>query len=260
MGAQYEFNRSLMAYATVARGYKGPQIALGDQTVPGTIPRVIRPEIPMSYELGVKATAFHGRLSSDLSLFYTKVHDFQGQLCTPAAFGLTCNPQNIGTVVSKGVELNAFARPVRGVSLNAGVIYNPVKYPNGFLGQDGSDLTGAQLIAVPKWKFTAAGEYALQVTSSKQLFFGVDSVYKSSLLLAASTDPNVILPGHWILGGQAGVRGASDRWSISLFARNVTNNHEPAIRYQNFPDPGSYGDISTFTAFRQIGISADIRF
>ena len=262
-GAQYEFNRRLMTYVTISRGYKGSQVALGDLTVAGNVPKVIRPEIPTNYEAGLKATMMGGRLALDLSAFWMDLKDYQGQLCTPnSAGGLTCNPQNISNVASRGIEFNLSGRATRELTFNAGLIWNPVTYPAGFLGQDGSDLSGRQLQAAPLWKGTLSAEYARSITQRVDGFLSGDVVYKSSLRVAASTDPNLTWGPHATLGGRIGIRSADGRWSAAIFGRNLTGNREPVLRYANFPDgsTGSYGQILTPAAFRQVGLQVDAKF
>jgi iron complex outermembrane receptor protein len=263
LGPQYQFDKDLMAYATVSRGYKGPQIALGDPSVAGNQPTVIRPEIPTNYEAGLKATLMDGRLLADVSAFYMNLKDYQGQLCTPnAGGGLNCAPQNIGKVVSKGVEVNLFGQPVHGLSFNTGLIYNPVTYPKGFLGQDGTALGGEQLANAPEWKFTLSGEYRHAVHGDIEGFVAADSVYKSDVRYAASTDQNLTFDAHWTVGGRLGVRDPDKGWTAAIFVRNLNNSHEPVVRFANFPDgsTGSYGQLLTPQSFRLVGLSLDARF
>jgi iron complex outermembrane receptor protein len=263
VGPQYQFDKNTMAYAMVSRGYKGPQIALGDPSLPGNQPTVIRAEIPTNYETGLKATLFEGRILADVNAFYMNLKDYQGQLCTPnSGGGLSCVPQNIGKVISKGVEVNLFGQPMRGLSLNTGLIYNPVTYPKGFLGQDGSALGGEQLASAPKWKFTLSGEYRHAVASNVEGFLAADTVYKSAVRYAASTDPNVTFDGHWVVGGRIGVRDPDKGWTAAIFVRNLGNKHAPVTRFANFPDGsiGSYGQLLTPQSFRLVGVSLDARF
>lgn len=191
LGAQYEFSRDLMAYATWSRGYKGGQIALGDPTDPTSLPTIIRPEIPTACELGVKASTADGRLGMDVSGFYTTIKDYQGQQCSPAeGGGLNCLPQTISGVKSRGIEVNVFGRPVRHGSFNLGGIWNKGTYPGDFLGQDGSDLGGLQLQSAPEWKVTATGEVtpplgSVSVPSGQHLSRKLGSKYGTVRLRAA---------------------------------------------------------------------------
>lgn len=260
LGAQYEFDRDLISYATVSRGYKGPQIALGDPTT-GAAPTIVRPEIPTSYELGLKAAFANGKVGLDANAFYTELKDYQGQLCiTLVAGGLQCVPRNISGLVSKGAEVNLFGRPNDNLSLNVGAIWARVEYPSGFVGQDGTALGGEQLVSAPEWKFTASAEYS-QPIGPVEGFIAADGVYKSEIRLYPSTVAAATYAGHATIGGRLGIRGDDGAWTVAVFARNLTNNHEPVYRLLNFPDgTGGVGQILTPQSFRQVGLSADIRF
>jgi iron complex outermembrane receptor protein len=280
VGAQYEFSRDLQVYTTVSRGYKGPQIALGDPTADpqliGSLPSIVNPEIPTSYEFGAKGNFLDNKLSLDLSVFYVKVVNYQTNLSKLSADNTSIIPvpANIPSVTSKGVELNITARPVAGLSFNIGGIYNPVKYPAGFLGEDKSDLTNAQLKFVPKYKITASGEYEQNLTARVKGFVSADLVYKSDLRLDVrnnsgpqfAIDDAVIFHAHATLGARIGLRADDDRWNIAIFARNLTNSHEPALVIPRIPPAfgplksTSVGTIFTPQSFRQVGISLDARF
>lgn len=264
VGAQYEFSRDLIAYGTVSRGYKGGQIALPPPNSPiGTQATIIRPEIPTSYELGLKGNLAGGAVGFEVGGFYTELKDFQGQQCVPAVPGpgINCRPENISGVVSKGVELNVYGKPADFLRLNLGALYNKATYPAGFTGQDGSALGGRQLVSAPEWKITASGELNAPIAGSAEAFLAADAVYKSDIRLAASTNPEAIYPARVTLGGRIGVRGDEGQWSLSVFARNLTNNHEPFIRFLNFPDgTGGVGQMLSAQSFRQVGLSADLRF
>lgn len=279
VGAQYEFSRNLQAYATVAKGYKGPQIALGDPTAdpgtPGSTPSIVRPEVPTSYEIGVKGTFLNNAVSTDLSVFYVKVVDYQTTLSQLSADGTSIIPvpANISSVTSKGIELNVNSRPVEGLSFNIGGIYNPVKYPAGFLGEDASDLTNAQLKFVPKFKFTGSSEYERIVTEHLKGYLSISFVYKSPIRLDVrynsgpqfAIDDSVVYPGHVVLGGRIGLRNINDRWNVSVYGRNLNDAHEPVLIIPRIPpvfgaQSTSVGTVFTPQSFRQIGLALDGRF
>jgi iron complex outermembrane receptor protein len=258
LGLQYDFSKNSMIYATYSKGYKGPQI---NNSNPSVQPTIINPELPSDYEIGLKNTLFSGRLATDLSLFYDDVKGFQGQQCLPVPTGLACGPVNYTEVISKGVEFNVFGHPFKGLTLNTGVIYNPVKYPGGTMASDGSgDLGGHQLGNVPLWKYTFSGEYARPIADGVEGYISLDAVYKSDLNLDNSLDPNLHYPAHWILGGRIGTRFDHGRFGVAVFVRNLTDNHEPVLIFPAFPNPGDYGTYYTPQSFRLVGISLDAKF
>ena len=257
VGAQYEISPSTMAYVTVARGYKGPQVNISDITVPATL---VRAEIPMDYEGGIKSTTLDGRLGIDLNLFYESVHDFQGQICVPSSSGLSCGPDNLSRVISKGVDLELTAKPLHGLKLTGGFIYDPATYPAGYQGSDGTSLAGEQLSFAPKYKVTLSADYTHPLSSGFELVGTFDSVYKSDLDLDNANDPNLHYPAHWILNGSIGIQSTEAAWRLSMFARNLTNEHEPAVIFPNFPNTGSYAAYYTPQSFRSVGVSLDYQF
>jgi iron complex outermembrane recepter protein len=277
LGLQYKFNPDLTGYVTAVRGYKGPQVIPASQ---GVAAKVIAAEIPTSYELGLKGSALGGALGIDVNAFYTRVHDYQGQRCFISPVGaLTCNGESIPSVTTKGVELDLFGRPVTGLSLNGGIIVDEAKYPDGWSGYDPNNLNGGttnlggkQLVGVPKTKFTLAGEYSRPV-GNLEAFIGADTVYKSDLRLGPSGDPRFVYPSHWNTGARLGVRSGSGSWSAALFARNLSNEHEPVTIFggPSFTPPGAdptapngyVNGISGWvapTSLRQVGLSLDAKF
>ena len=206
-GAQFDVTRDVMVYGTYTRGYKGPSI--NDQAGGMTTPILVRPEIPKSGEVGIKASAFGGRVTASLAGFYTKVDDFQAQFFDPAAAAFIFG--NAPSLTSKGVSFNLYGRPLRGLSLNLGAVYNDARYGDGYLvacaqGQtvaqgcvpqvvNGTvrgqvdDAGGNRLIGAPVWKVTASGEYASSITDMVQGFVQADMVYSSRIYWDAAYNP-----------------------------------------------------------------------
>ena len=273
LGAQYKFDPDLMAYVSVARGYKGPQFAPPPNGSPaGTLSKEVLPEIPMDYEIGAKKTLFDGRVIADLSAFYMKVQNYQGQVCItdPVTQLLGCTITNFDGVVTKGIEGNIFGRVSDNFTVNTGLIWNKATYPKTstnaagvvgpYLGPDGSNLSGAQLVNAPEWKFTFSGEYSQPLSSWLEGFIGADMVYKSRIRYAPSQDPLLSYPGNVVIGGQLGIRSPRDKWSANLFVRNLTDEHVPVLRQGGFPYGANYGQFLSTGSFRVVGISLEAGF
>jgi iron complex outermembrane receptor protein len=276
LGVQYEVNQDLSTYATAVRGYKGPQVTAATFGVP---PTVIAPEIPTAFEIGLKGAVLDKSLAIDFNVFSTRVHDYQGQRCFIAPVGaLICNGESIPNVTTKGAELDLFGHPVTGLSLNGGIIYDTVQYPNGWTGYDPNnlnsattDLSGKQLVGVPKTKLTFSGEYTRPLGALEGVL-AVDTVFKSAMRLGPTADPRFVYPAHWITGAHIGIQFPGQRWSVALFVRNLTNEHEPVTIFggPSFTPPGAdptapngyVNGISgwvTQDSLRQVGISIDAR-
>jgi len=288
LGLTYKFNADVSSYVTVTRGYKGPQVVLPNLGLPL---QVINAEIPTAYEIGVKATTLAGRLGIDANVFYTDVKDYQGQRCSINPVGaLSCTGESIPSVTSKGFEIDFFGQPVEGLRLNAGYIYNIAEYPDGWTGYNPDDLRpppqppvpgdltgqtdlgGQQIVGVPKNKFTFAADYSWPM-GGMEGFVGADTVYKSELRLGPTADDRFVYPSHFTTGVRLGVRGAEEKWSLTLFARNISDEHEPVVIFGGpaFVPPGAVPFLpngfvqgvsgwQSQESLRQVGLSFDMKF
>ena len=265
LGAQYDLTPTMMTYATVSRGFKGGQIA-----VPAVgNPSVVQPEIPTSYEAGLKATLFGGWVA-DLSVFYMKIQNFQAQQCTVDNNGIiSCVQTNINGVKTRGAELNFFGNVTPNLSLNTGFIYAKATYPGGFVGTDGTDIGDTQLANSPRYKFTLSGEYEHEFGNSLAGFLAVDTVWKSRIRYEANSVADTTFRAHWLVGGRVGLRTQDKRYSVSVFVRNLFDVHEPSLMQSSFPytstsptgaSEANIGAIYGPQSFRNVGISLDARF
>ena len=262
VGAQYDLARRTMAYVTISRGFKGGQISQPS----GAAPYAILPEIPTSYEAGLKSTLFGGWVL-DANVFYQQVKNFQAQSCSSIATGplagtLSCIQTNIDGVKSRGAEINMFGKVTPNLALNTGFIWAKATYPTGFLGSDGSDLGGRQLAYSPEYKFTMSGEYTAKLGAGLNGFLAADTIWKSRGYYEQTSVAASSFAAHWTVGGRIGVHTANDQLTFAVFARNLGNVHEPILMQSGFPYAGAanIGAMYGPNGFRQVGISLDGRF
>jgi iron complex outermembrane receptor protein len=244
LGIQYDWSPTLTTYFTAARGYKGP--AVNDAASPPLVQPIIRPEIPMNYEAGLKGSFLDGRMALTVALFHNKVKDFQTAVfVAPSA----TNPVpgfaqgNAPYVRTQGFDINLFGRPAPGLTLNAGLIYNDAEYSSDFLVSCNSQQTPGvgtcsaggttspvgQLAYTPKWRILLNGEYASDIGSNVTGFIQSDLVFESPQYFSATPDPNLQTGSRWMLGGRIGIRSSNGGWGLSLFGRNLLNKTYPVI-------------------------------
>jgi iron complex outermembrane receptor protein len=278
VGVQYKITPDVTSYFTVTRGYKGPQVTPAAE---GTPQSVVGAEIPTAFELGIKGTSLEHRVNWDADVFYSRVHDYQGQSCSINPVGaLACVGQSVPQVITKGVELDAFGKLFSGFTVNAGYIYDVAEYPSGYTGYDPDNLSGGttdlshlQLVGVPKNKLSLSGEYAFAVAASVQGFVEADTVYKSAMRLGPTADPRFVFPQNWNTGLRLGVRSLGDTWSVALFARNIGKDREPVTLFggPSFTPPGAnpaapLGEVNgvsgwtTVNSLRQVGITINAKY
>jgi iron complex outermembrane receptor protein len=278
LGAQYDITHNVMVYGTYTRGYKGPSI--NDQTGSGNIPVVVKPEIPHASEIGIKASAFNGRLTASLAGFYNRIDNFQAQFFDPTAAAFIFG--NAPRLTTKGFSFELVGRPTPGLTLNIGALYNDAKYGDGYFvacaqGQTAAqgcqtlgtgkvdDAGGNPLVGAPKWKLTGFGEYATALTGSIKGFVQGDVIYTSRIYFDAAYSPQNANAPAAIFGARIGLRTDNDRFGIAVFARNLFDTYRPTVRFATPTalqqlDPLSFSQISGPESRRTIGVSLDAKF
>lgn len=228
IGLSYQPNPDTTIYGSFAQGYKPSALAFpgnpGDPFIP------LAAEKNTAFELGAKTML--GQVQLDFNAFYMSVGNFQGQesLATPGG-ELVSQPRNIGDVESYGFEVLASGQVNDNLSVNVGYTFNPVLYPDTFLGDDGTDLSRQQLLSAPKHKFVLSGEYVQPVSSNLEAFFNTNIVYRSALRLGNRDTARFVDPAGELVNLRLGVRHADGNWTASLFVRNLTQNREAASSF-----------------------------
>jgi iron complex outermembrane receptor protein len=269
VGLQHTLSRDAGLYATLSRGYKGPQIdnesAVSAATADGAYSgNLVKPELPTSFEVGTKLSFLDRRLDVDLAAFHTKIKDFQEQNCTLTAVGaLSCIPLNVPEVISKGFEADIRARPLPQLQLGMSLaVILDTAYPGGFVF-DNNNVGGQRLLYSPKNKATFSADYGWDLPGDYELKLGGDLVYKSRVRFCNSLDENCGFGGHTMSSLRLTLNSPDNKWSAQLYARNLSDKRAPnAIIY---PLPGK-GAGSGFAyglgenSFRRIGMTLDYRF
>jgi len=266
VGAQQDLPTHTMLYATVSTGYKAPEIS--DALAPNPHPGqpwaggmyVVQPELPTSFEVGVKQSFLDNRIAVDADVFYEHVKDYQGQACTPGPQGTPiCVAANVPTVNSKGIELDIFGHPFQGLTVNLSGILNPATYPGGFLGTDGSALGGHQLNYASKTKVTLSAEESLPISADYSFVIGADYIYRSEQSLYLSGLPQYEVPANSVYNARFGVSSAKN-WSAYVFGRNLGSTHFPRQLYPTPFATGGLWDVYDANDKRLVGLQVQAKF
>ncbi|MDB5439944.1 MAG: hypothetical protein JWM33_2371, partial [Caulobacteraceae bacterium] len=278
IGTQYQFAAKTMGYATVSRGYKGPGFNQTGVSSP-TVDQEVGPEIPTSYEVGVKTTLLQGLMVLNLAAFDTKFEDYQAQTVdrtlTPAAFRTI----NAGTLKTRGVEGDLTAVLAPGLVVTASAAYIDAKYGrfepvSCFPGQTvaqgcvliapglfGYDASGQRLGGVPKWKANLVALYERPIGPSLKVSGSADYSWRGKANASAAGDPNTLIDSFGVLGFSLGVGAQSDRWKLSVWGKNVTDQRFPSALFGTpFGGAGDYSQVLTGDAFARYGMALNLRY
>lgn len=239
-----------------------------------------RKETSSAFEAGVKGSLLGGLLNYDLAGYYTRITDMQFFEFFVGGYGLLRVVSNIDKVDVKGVELNLYARPAKGVTLYSGVnitdseikkntsrpytVGNESPYTAKYTFNLGAQYEkaladGLNAYARADYRLTGATWFhTVQNQERPTLFTGLIPISAVSFLPASMGTARYDMArrsAFGLLDLRAGIQGK--RWSMSVFGKNVLNKSYPnevipAIEFGgSFISPG---------AGRTFGLEAGYKF
>jgi iron complex outermembrane receptor protein len=230
----HDFSDDIHAFATYSRGYKSPGINLVRQSLGVNV--FVQEETVDDYELGIKADFFGGKLEVNPNFFYMFDQNFQANYINTQVTPIASYITNVGTVISRGAELDARFNPVQGLIGSAALMYDDAYYesytnaPSQYLNasQPSQNLSGQQASGAPRWTAAAAAEYSHPLVQKNEGtidgYLGADWSLRSTFYAAVNLDPFSKVNGYELLGLHAGLRFGK-RWDASFWMRNVTDTH-----------------------------------
>ncbi|MEN3749108.1 TonB-dependent receptor [Sphingomonas sp. HF-S3] len=265
-GLQLDLSRTSMAYATYARGYKGPAYnVFFNLTATGT--NIVEPETADSFELGLKNSFFDGRLVLNLAAWYAKYHNYQANNPDLVAGVLVTRFTNAGEVSTRGAQLDFLARPIPDLSLSGGLAYTDAhvdqfKLPtNGVV--TGVIPSGTQLGAGIRWKGSFNADYRIRTGGAFDIGLGTQISTQSSQAGQFDANPTVRalteIPAYTLINLSASLIDADDRFRITAQVKNLLDTSFPASIVSSGPG-GAYRYIIPREADRYAGITARLNF
>ncbi|NKJ44027.1 TonB-dependent receptor [Novosphingobium sp. SG720] len=243
-----DLTRSVMAYASYARGYKGQGFDISTGFTPRRAANPVRPEKSDAYELGLKSRFLDNRVQLNVAAFWSNFRDFQAQsgvLLPDNTIQLTLN--NVGRVRTRGVEVELNTRPMPQLTIDGAFSYTDTRileYSGAqcYTGQtvgcydlDGSgpstttgqNLAGKGLPNAPKVKFNIGGNYKILLPSLPfDAFVQADYSYQSKVNFDLLGNPATVQAGYGIVNASLGI-DQNDRGGlrVTLFVNNLFDKH-----------------------------------
>ena len=254
------WDRELMTYASVARGYRGG----GFNAVTAPI-RVYKGDSAWTYEVGTKYAALDRRMTVSGALFYNDYRNYIGlnSIAPASTGGLVTVDLNSGDVKSYGAELEFTFRPVDHWTLSGGLTYMHARLTDSspYTAVTGRTLATERLAFQPDWMFSLASDYVVPV-GANSLTFSASVNGKGSRSAASlnQTTPTILRPYAIVNGSITYRAGPMD---IAVFGTNLLNKRYfdsyiegTTLVLAGLPasDLGIIGDL------RRYGVRASFRF
>ncbi len=258
-----------MVYGLFSQGFRpggfnrATKLILPDQNGVAQLirPNGYKPDTLTNWEVGLKTDLFDRKVTLNLSAYYMVWQNVQIGFFNPAGgFGNTSFVTNGANFHVKGVEAQLAARPMDGLSFQAGATYNDSKQvtePCFISNNPGSatlgnciTYTGAAMKPItspfgnvgdslpysPHFQGDIRGRYEFAGPAELKYFVSGGVSYMGSTYNQPSTYPSgegVAIPGTTLLRYRmsayalvdASIGFKHDSWNVSIFGENLTNNH-----------------------------------
>lgn len=245
--ADYSITDDIMFYASYSTGAKSPG-ASADCFNPAACFAPVNEEKLDAIEAGLRTAFLDGKATFNATYFYNDYQDLQISGTLPnGAFTRI----NAGKARIQGVELETSIRPTYGLTIYGNASWLDAKYTDvnyqqaGLLSGStnsvaGPTCTGANpasatyqqqvidcalalnLKNAPEWKGLVGFNYEFDVGPG-EIFFGGDGAYEASSYALVSNTPGSLVEPGFRLNARIGFRGPDDRYSITLWGKNLTD-------------------------------------
>lgn len=281
----YTPSDDVLIFATHSTGYKSSGYNSGGgvpslSTFDGlgnlvSTKRLFDRETVDNYELGIKSSWLDRAVRANLTLYRMDIAGFQDR----AFDGVSFVVRNAGNLRQQGFEFDLTLAPARNFSVTGSLAYLDSEFTSFANASNLPGLTGTQNLTgrpnsfSPKFVGNVAVDWSGDLGSSGMswaLNGNLSFVSDQFVGTVNDANPQSLADGYALLGARFTINGADDRWSLSLFGRNLANTHyRPLSVYQplgaalglnNTVFAGSTANRVQASEPRSYGVTATVRF
>ncbi len=240
---QYYPSEETMLFASVSSGHKGQAYDISSGFNQDRIDNPVGNESSIAYEAGIKTTLLDRRLQLSAIGFLTEYDDYQAQNTELRGTELVIGVLNVGTLETRGIELEATALLGDQLTLSANAAWVDATvdefpdancYPGQTLEQGcvelapgsgvfGQDLAGKDLNNSPDLKFSLNADYRIPMGSLPfDGFINANYNWQDKVIFDLLQNPLTRQDSYSTFNLNAGiVERDSGRYKITLFVQNL---------------------------------------
>jgi len=164
----------------------------------------------------------------NFTAFHTKVKDYQANQAVGSGSNAIRFLANVGSLTSKGIELEAQTWLFEGFHTKGFVAYNKAIYssftnsvcPAQFTALT-CDLTGRQVAWAPKFTADLTADYTTAVSDDVKVYGLVDVNWRSKQNTTITLDPAAEIPGYALASLRVGTLLKDDKIDLQLWVENL---------------------------------------
>ena len=237
---QQFFDNGLMAFASVATGYKGQAYDVSSGFDQRRADNPIRSEDSINYEIGLSGRALDGDAQFQLVAFWTDYDDFQAQGVNAQLLAPQFELTNVGKLRTRGIEFETYYSPTNNLTLFGSAAYVDARireFPDAqcyfgqtvaegcvfdpVLNQPVQDLAGEKLGNSPDFKFNLGFDFSQPINQGIALFTRGNYTWQSDVNFSLSQNPRTVQDAYGIANLAVGIEDTDEAWSVSVFVNNL---------------------------------------
>jgi iron complex outermembrane receptor protein len=244
-GVEYNLNPDTLWYASATNGFKSGTFNVGQ------INPAIDPEKIWAYETGLKSEFLDHRVEASGAVFYYDYKDLQ----VNKVIGIATETVNAASAKNKGVEFEGRAKVTRQFTVDGNFTYLKATFTsfdsiNPITNHD-DDLDGNMLPGAPKTAAGLGAAYEFPLPSGANITARADGEYTSRIYFSEFNDIPTSQDPVTKLNASLRYVSASEKWSATLWGKNVTNrfiaaNKLVTIALWGYPIYGSVEPPATY--------------
>jgi iron complex outermembrane receptor protein len=225
LGVQYDLSDSVMTYLTYSRGYKGPAYNVFFNMQPRDTD-ALKPETSNNWELGIKATTWNHRLTTNFAVFHSEYDNYQANFFDTVASQVVTRLINAGSVSTEGVEADYALQATRNLKFSGALAYTKARIdqfscPPGAAAS--CNVNGKTLPYSPDWKSYVRADYSIPLDNGLDVELGTDYSWQSEVQYDISQNPDTRQGAYGIWNASVALADYSNGWRVALLAKNLAD-------------------------------------
>ena len=233
VGVNYQVTSDFMAYLSAARGHKSAGFNLlpfDPSTAIYGAAQDVQGETSDNVEGGFKSEWLDHRLLLNVTAFNTLVKNYQANEAVGVGNTAVKFLANVGSLRSKGVEVESEARIGEGLSLKGFVAYDEATYASFHTSVCPAqstaltcDLTGRQVAWAPKWTSNLSAEYSHPLVAGATGYVALEANYRSSQNTTITLDPAAQIKSYTLANLRVGTLLRNDTLEVQAWVENLAD-------------------------------------
>ena len=218
----------VLVFGSISRGAKAGATPINaanisTQNAPAT------QELLTAYEVGVKAALFERRVQANVSAFYYDYEDKQLSVyfADPIYTALS-RLANVPESEAYGVDGEVTWRATPELTLIGSVTFLHTEVKN-YIGINAAglpmDFDGKPFLYSPKFQGGLTALYSRDLSENLGLQAAIAGRYQSKSHADLEGDPRFVIEDYGVLNASLGLHALDDRWELSLWGRNLTDEY-----------------------------------